>query len=551
VAGQPVNGIVRIQERLDGTWLDIADVTMRSGRGTWIADVDSTRTYRALPVVNTTYPDVPTAGSAVRKIAARQVPSKFSAPIVSASSYFISEGAKVTFTAKWLYRGKRVTGKVRLQVNDSGNSWRTVARGATAKGKATFKVAVSASAKYRVVGVSTSSHKGRIRVGSTYASSPILFVSAKAKGGTPKDSFVIAGSGYGHGVGMSQYGAQAQALAGRSAEQILTYYYTGTRVTDNAIDQAIRIQIGTSSASPTVSFDDGGGTVAVDGTAVATIAAGEKVRLTAAGGSVVAERVDGAGAATALASAGEVALTTDGVMKVTGARGTYKRGSLQATVIAGAVNIVNRVGLNQAYLYGLAEVPSSWAPAALQAQAIAARNYAVVNSATFKPDCGCNLYDDTRSQVYTGWSKENEATFGAAWKAAVDATAGKLVVDSAGQPINAYYSSSSGGRTENSEDVWSAAVPYARSVDDPWSLDPASGNPNIAWTKTVDASTVAAAFGLPDVATLRVGERTAGGNAKVLEATSSSGSTARIVRAEEIRRVFELKSAHITGIQAS
>jgi SpoIID/LytB domain protein len=273
--------------------------------------------------------------------------------------------------------------------------------------------------------------------------------------------------------------------------------------------------------------------------------------LTVAGGTVDVVRVASDGGVSGLGAGATVAMTTSGVMKVAGADGAYKRGTMEATVIGGKVNISVRLRLDTDYLYGLAEVPSSWAPAALQAQAIAGRNYAVINAANLKSECNCHLYDDTRSQVYVGWTKENESTYGAAWKAAVDATAGQLIVDGAGAPIHAYYSSSSGGRTENSEDVWSAALPYTRSQDDPWSLDPAARNPNVTWTKTVTASEVAAAFGLPDVASLQVTARTAGGNAKVLEATSSNGTRATIVRAEEIRRVFGLKSAHITAIAAA
>jgi SpoIID/LytB domain protein len=552
VDDQPVNGVVRIEVRRAGGWVHARDVVVRSGRGAWREPVSVTGTYRAVPVTNRTYPAAYTPDSAVRKIAARQVASKTSAPVLSASSYFTSEGKRVSFTVKWLYQGKRVTGSVRLQINEAGSAtWKTVAKGRTAKGKATFTVAATASAKYRAVGVSTSSHRGKIRLGAQYASSPVVAVAARAVGGLPKNSFAISGSGWGHGVGMSQYGAQAMALAGKSAAEILTHYYTGTTVVPATVDQVIKVQVATDRAAPVVGFAGGGGTVSIDGVSVATLGASDKLRLSAQAGAVVVGVVGDSGD-TPLGAGAVVALATDGsYMSVTGARGTYKRGILEVTSIAGQVNIVNRVALDGAYLYGLAEVPSSWAPAALQAQAIAARNYAVINSAQLKADCNCHLYDDTRSQVYTAWTKESEPTGGAAWKAAVDATAGQLIVGVDGAPINAYYSSSSGGRTENSEDVWSAALSYTRSVDDPWSLDPASGNPNIAWTAVVPAATVAQAFGLPAVAQLRVAARTAGGNARVLEAVSSAGAVATIERAEEIRRVFALKSAHITGIVAT
>src|SRR5690606_4582389 len=96
--------------------------------------------------------------------------------------------------------------------------------------------------------------------------------------------------------------------------------------------------------------------------------------------------------------------------------------------------------------------------AALRAQAIAARSYAL---ATRVNGNGYNLYDDTRSQVYGGRSSEQRSTNRAAKQ-----TAGK-VIKHGGKVATAYFFSTSGGRTENSEDVWSARVPYLRSVKDP------------------------------------------------------------------------------------
>ena len=75
-------------------------------------------------------------------------------------------------------------------------------------------------------------------------------------------TFVLTGGGWGHGVGMSQYGAQAQALAGRSAAQILRYYYTGTALTSVADSSDIRVQVlgGVPSAAVTVrALDELGG----------------------------------------------------------------------------------------------------------------------------------------------------------------------------------------------------------------------------------------------------------------------------------------------------
>ena len=107
------------------------------------------------------------------------------------------------------------------------------------------------------------------------------------------------------------------------------------------------------------------------------------------------------------------------------------------------------------------EMPSGWPPEALRAQAVAARTYAM---ATSKNGDGFDQYADTRSQVYNGISGETAAT-----DAAVAATAGEVVTYD-GKPIVTYYFSTSGGRTENVENVFLGAqpAPYLRSVEDPY-----------------------------------------------------------------------------------
>jgi len=205
-------------------------------------------------------------------------------------------------------------------------------------------------------------------------------------------------------------------------------------------------------------------------------------------------------------------------------------------VLNGQVNAVNVLRLHDEYLYGIGEMPSSWAPAALDSQAIIARGYALANMGSLKSDCNCNVYDSVKSQHFTGWSKENEITgttnWGTRWKAAVDrtsvgATQGN-VVQYQGNLATTYYYSSSGGRTQNSEDVWTQTIPYLRSVSDPWSLDPLNNPTYAEWTRAVPQATVATAFGLADVASIDLRQRTVGTGVKSAVATSSSGATATL-----------------------
>jgi hypothetical protein len=182
---------------------------------------------------------------------------------------------------------------------------------------------------------------------------------------------------------------------------------------------------------------------------------------------------------------------------------------------ADAFHVVLAVDLEK-YLYGLGEMPSSWPAEALRAQAIIARGYAIATalaraledgsvdtSDSVAKTCHCHIRDDSRDQVYSGWSKENETVAGTnygqtKWVPAVDGTAG-MVVTYSGNIISAFYSSSTGGHTENNEDVWGGEPrAWLRSVPDPFAADP-NINPLARWTVYVRPADLAAALGWDDV----------------------------------------------------
>ena len=146
---------------------------------------------------------------------------------------------------------------------------------------------------------------------------------------------------------------------------------------------------------------------------------------------------------------------SEATLAAEGNRGaSYQWGLLNVTRMAsGRLRAVMDLPM-QRYLYGLAEMPSSWHPEALRAQAIAGRTYATRKAeAGIQAVCGCHLGATPADQVYAGWAKEGEPTFGAAWVAAVNATSG-VAVTSGANLAQTYYSSSHGGRTENSQDSW-------------------------------------------------------------------------------------------------
>src|SRR4029077_5612173 len=161
------------------------------------------------------------------------------------------------------------------------------------------------------------------------------------------------------------------------------------------------------------------------------------------------------------------------------------RGELRATATQKTLQVIDVVGLD-AYLLGVVagEMPKEWPPAALQAQAVAARSYALASRVKNRP---FDLYSDPRSQVYYGVAAQSPPT-----TAAVKATAGEILTYG-GKVATTFYYSSSGGRTASSEDVFGIVLPYLQSRPDPWD----AGSPYHRWEpRSFTAASLAAAFGL-------------------------------------------------------
>lgn len=394
----------------------------------------------------------------------------------------------------------------------------------------------------------------------------------------PATTVTVTGAGFGHGVGMSQWGAFGQASEGRTAEQILSYYYTGTTVAPVPDARDIRVNVGHAvrslplSAGSVDASGGGGWRLTVAGQPTVDLALTDRAGVTAAQGAVKVDltRTDGTtqqltgasllvewgGAAGALAGAPATVLTAGSDQ--------LRHGTLTVTpssAFGGAGNrleAVTSLPLHDRYLYGIAEVPSSWPTEVLRAQAIAARSYAY-KAVLDKPDgiraCGgCHVYDTVASQAFAGWKKESESfggqDYGARWRAAVDATVtdaanGLAVLDSTGAPIKTYYFSSSGGKTRNSEWVWTAPLTYAKSVDDPWSLG--SYNPYASWTEQIPAARVAGAFGLTSLTAITVTGRDGSDAATSVDAVDGNG-VRKTISGEEFRRALGLRSAWVRTI---
>ncbi len=424
-------------------------------------------------------------------------------------------------------------------------------------------------------------------------------------GATPanaaEDDWVIEGGGWGHGIGLSQYGAYGMALEGFTSAEILAHYYSGATPVaasaslgpDHWIFQPEALWIGLEQDATTVDIEAVAGDLTVcqtgDGTNDCTVpdlvmGAGDTWRLEVVPASDpvmcrLVNPVDG----TTLPD-GDCSLDVTWVDNVNlddPANATrvrvdhdreYAHGSLRIRpndpnpAIVSGFHVALSIDLEE-YLYGIAEVPASWPLATLEAQAMIARSYGVATAIARSPDgtmpdyrqrrCWCFLDASSIDQNYVGWSNESagtDAIWGKRWVAAVDATREQVLTHPATGDaiIKTYYSSSTGGATENKEDIWGGTpLPYLRSVDDQWAVDPQVNNPYATWSKPVSPAALLAALdeGWDAVISARL---VAGPPGTVVEFTGSSGgdvvTTTRT--GNWFRFKFSVRSPYVSGVIA-
>ncbi len=279
------------------------------------------------------------------------------------------------------------------------------------------------------------------------------------------DPLTFYGRGYGHGVGMSQYGARGRALAGQDASTILAHYYQGAAL--SSIDPATRVRVLVLSRWTAIEGHplEIAGRVTpwtIDGVGM-LFPADAQLQLT---WSVAADPL-GAWRVTVVAPDGSLLFdgpappdivvrlaTDDGRLQVLSkaTRFNLYRGNLHLIATPGSsrASVVDDVSLD-GYLGGVVpvEMPPSWPAAALQAQSVAARSYAArrLHPATSFFD----VPDDSTSQIYRGVLAEKPAT-----NAAIAATSGQVLV-SGSIIANALFHSTGGGATESNENVFTSA----------------------------------------------------------------------------------------------
>jgi stage II sporulation protein D len=315
--------------------------------------------------------------------------------------------------------------------------------------------------------------------------------------------FLLTGHGYGHGVGMGQWGAEGYAKQGYSYDQILSAYYPGTEL-GQTTTTTIRVLLANGRKKLTISstkpftVEDGDG---VDHTLPAgKTTFGPGLKLAVDGDPAVALAPP-----LTFAPAGGSTLTL----------GSAYRGRIVVDVPGNKLRAINVLPLEQ-YLYGVvpAEMPSAWLPAALEAQAVASRSYALANRQAAAP---FDVYADGRSQAYLGVSAETGAA-----RQAVDETVGQVLLYD-GNVADTVFSASTGGWTQSAVDAFGPpGRPYLVSVQDPYDTI----SPYHNWGPVpVTAATLEHALGVAGRVVDATVKRNSSRRVKTLKVMSLAGGT--------------------------
>lgn len=352
-------------------------------------------------------------------------------------------------------------------------------------------------------------------------------------------TFKFVGSGYGHGVGLSQIGAKGQALEGKSAAEILSYYFPGASIVPVIDAQPIRVNTAHQITSATFSIVNQ--TPAIPAGINLTNSASDSaptnlistpIKFLLSGNQIIASTKNTVIGTSNLWSLAPSTQTSYVIQNVGGQTIKLKYGIIQLRPVQVTgkgflIEVTDTMQLHSEYLYGISEVPSMWPSAALQTQIIAARTYAMSRLGIIRNDCDCNVYSSKYDQVYGGYAKELEPKYGALWRQAVDATVADeqsgYAITFDNLPISVYYFSSSGGQTQRSIDVWGTDIPYLASVPDPWSLNKKLNPKYAKWVRIIPQDVMAKAFKLPDVARYEINSRTKTGSVIKITAYSSAG----------------------------
>jgi SpoIID/LytB domain protein len=359
-------------------------------------------------------------------------------------------------------------------------------------------------------------------------------------------SLTFAGHGYGHGIGLSQYGAGGGASQGAKYADILNKYYPGTAMGSTSGDISVRIMGDDSTLA--VAPQSGlvfrslstGSTRTIDTTYGGQPISQVYLRPTPGKETTSSDlMVQTSAGSTSLGSySGDAQFEASTIQLKVGSAQTTYRSKLRSVRPTGSASryTLNLVTVED-YVRGVItkEMPYSWPTEALRAQAVAARTYGVYDRTS--GDKYYNTCDSTACQVYGGKSAETSAG-----NAAVDATASQIRTYG-GATAFTQFSSSSGGYTN------SGSQPYLKPVEDDawdsWSSSSWSPNPNHNWSVAVSVSTIESKLGITDLSSISITARNGygdyGGRAVTVVFTRSSGAT--ITKSgPDVRSMLGLKS---------
>ena len=380
----------------------------------------------------------------------------------------------------------------------------------------------------------------------------------------------ISGSGWGHGVGLSQYGAKAMGLDGATHQEIVYRYFPETNLAlvgaaspGTFLDtDPTPLWVGLLQNVNSVSFEvsEGGAWLCFDrnGGCVTVAQAGETWRFVPDGtGNCLYLRVLASGSTSHLRHLGSCEASVRPLSPTTTTKIPVKARSYRYGVLrfrpgprSQGIHAVYEIGIED-YMKGLSAVPESWPPAAIRAQAVVSRSYALRTAlgqggeedlkARGGSDCYCNLRDDASDQVFRGWSGE---TSHPNWVAAVDSTS-RLVLVHAGEIALGSYSSSSGGMTESYADVFGGnGYPYLVSVDDSPAFSQLAENPHATWAAGYDQATLAMVFDFSWLSDIKVVDRNESGSARTIRLVGivDGSRTEKTMTGVELRTALSLRS---------
>ena len=372
----------------------------------------------------------------------------------------------------------------------------------------------------------------------TLAASASLAAAGSARAGEtyprpPSNTVVISGHGYGHGHGMSQWGAYGAATQGLTWQQIVAFYYPGTSLA-NLGNPTIRVRLDAVGSGTLCVFNTAG--LRLAGNPLPSAGISQYRARSLSNGRMQIDKLSPAGWASYTSVASPAVFSSSSglvdVMLANGARRTY-RGSIYANwASSSAVTTVSVLPM-ESYLRAVvpAEMPASWHPNALRAQAVAARSYAGYERAHASAGSTWDICDSTACQMYSGVPAEYSAS-----DAAVVATAGQTLTYG-GSPAFTQFGAANGG--------WTAAgsEPYLPAKADPY--DGAIANSANSWTTSITVAAIQARW--PSIGTysqLRILSRDGNGQwgGRVLTAAIDGSNGSVALSGQAIASAFGLRS---------